>query len=298
MGCTEYAQSPQTLIFPDFVRIYFSTRTLDKTGKFLSHVAFVDFDKKFKKIIRISSEPVIPLGGLGAFDEHGIFPFSVVRHKNKIMAYTTGWTRRVSVSVDAAIGLAISDDGNKFEKVGLGPVLGPSLHEPFLVGDAFVRVYQDVFHMWYIHGVRWVDSGEGLAAERVYKIAHAISSDGVHWKKEGRQIIEDKLNKDECQALPTVIRIGSHFHLFFCYRECTDFRKNKNRSYKLGHASSEDLVNWIRDDKTVETTVEKDSWDSEMMCYPHVFEVDGEFFILYNGNEFGRFGFGIAKLEL
>ena len=34
-----------------------------------------------------------------------------------------------------------------------------------------------------------------------------------------------------------------------------------------------------------------------MISYPHVFELDGEIIMLYLGNEFGRYGFGLAKLE-
>ncbi len=48
-NCKQFAQSPQVVLFPDFVRIYFSTRELDKVGKYLSHVAFVDMDKRFNK---------------------------------------------------------------------------------------------------------------------------------------------------------------------------------------------------------------------------------------------------------
>src|SRR3989338_7138197 len=85
-GCFGVAQSPQTLIFDDFVRVYFSTRGGDDNGKYLSYVAFVDFDKKFQKIIKISDKVVIPLGDLGCFDEHGIFPFNVVRSERRILA--------------------------------------------------------------------------------------------------------------------------------------------------------------------------------------------------------------------
>ena len=34
-------------------------------------------------------------------------------------------------------------------------------------------------------------------------------------------------------------------------------------------------------------------WDSEMMCYPHIFTANEKVFLLYNGNEFGKFGFGV-----
>ncbi len=297
-NCVEFAQSPQTLIYDDFVRIYFSTRERDHSGKYLSHVSFVDMNKTFRNIIGIASKPVIPLGGLGCFDEHGIFPMNVCRVNDSIHAYTTGWNRRVSVSTDAAIGLAISGDGgDTFKKVGKGPVLSASLDEPFLVGDAFVKTYDDRFQMWYIHGKRWTTPVDGQAPERIYKIAHATSTDGVSWQKEGRQIVADKLGEDECQALPTVIYFQKRYHMFFCYRHATDFRTNPQRAYRLGYAFSDDLAYWVRNDENVGIDVSRTGWDSDMMCYPHVFEMDGDVFLLYNGNEFGRLGFGVAKLE-
>lgn len=297
-NCIGFAQSPQTLIYESYVRIFFSTRSLDSNGKYLSHVAFVDFDKQFKEVIRISVDVVIPLGGMGCFDEHGIFPCNVLRDGSEVFAYTTGWNRRVSVSTDAAIGLAISADGGlTFDKVGLGPVVAASLHEPFLVGDAFVRKFDETYHMWYIFGTRWVTHTLGASADRVYKIAHAISQDGREWKKEGRLIIDDKLGADECQALPSVVKIADRYHMYFCYRYASDFRRNSSRSYRIGYAFSDDLVDWTRDDASAGIDVSAEGWDSEMQCYPHVFEMDGEIYLLYNGNEFGRFGFGLAKLE-
>ncbi|MEI7956684.1 MAG: hypothetical protein WCJ66_16080, partial [Verrucomicrobiota bacterium] len=94
--CVQFAQSPQALVFDNFVRIYFSTRALDPVnGKFLSHIAFVDMDKNLRKVIGVSEQTVIPLGELGGFDEHGIFPMSVMRHGVDIYGYTCGWNRRV-----------------------------------------------------------------------------------------------------------------------------------------------------------------------------------------------------------
>ncbi|WP_216251248.1 hypothetical protein [Polynucleobacter sp. 71A-WALBACH] len=138
---------------------------------------------------------------------------------------------------------------------------------------------------------------DGEPPERVYKIAHAKSIDGISWEKEGRQIIVDRLNAEECQALPTIIKIEQRYHMFFCYREARDFRRNLSRGYRIGYAFSDDLIEWTREDESVGICLSEDGWDSEMQCYPHVFEMDGEVFLLYNGNEFGRFGFGLARLE-
>ncbi|MCP3775990.1 hypothetical protein NLX71_22250 [Paenibacillus sp. MZ04-78.2] len=291
-----FAQSPQTLVFDDFVRVYFSTRKKDK-DKYLSHIAFVDFDKSFKKVINISQNTVISLGRLGSFDEHGVFPMNVVRYDNDIYAYTSGWNRKSSVSVDTSIGLAVSNDnGLTFQKLGDGPVLTSSIHEPFLVGDPFVKIINNVFHMWYIYGVSWKFFGSNTQPDRVYKIGHAVSKDGVDWVKDNRQIISDSFH-DESQALPTVIYFKNKYHMFFCYRQSSDFRKNSSRAYRIGYACSNDLVNWVRDDEQAGINVTENSWDSDMMCYPHVFSFNDDVYLLYNGNEFGRHGFGLARLE-
>ncbi|MDO9468956.1 MAG: hypothetical protein Q7J36_16770 [Thiobacillus sp.] len=298
-GCTAFAQAPQALVFEDFVRIYFSTRFREPDGKYLSHIAFVDMKNNFRDIIAVSAHTVIELGKLGCFDEHGIFPMNVVRHGDLIYGYTSGVNRRVSVPADGAIGLAISrDDGFSFQRLGDGPVLAPSLHEPCIVVDPFVKICGDTFHMWYVFGLGWKRLAPDAAPDRVYKIGHASSRDGVHWtKEEGRQILGNRLGDDECQALPTVIAIDGRHHLFFCYRQSSDFRTNRDRAYRIGHAWSDDLVDWVRDDDTLALDVSAGDWDSDMLCYPHVFECDGRVYMLYNGNAFGRDGFGLAVLE-
>ena len=299
-NCREFAKSPQALVFKYFVRIYFCSCERDKTGKYLSHVAYVDMDKALRTIIGISTKPVVPLGKLGCFDEHGIFPINPVRVGNEIYSYTCGWNRRTSVSVDTSIGLVISkDDGVTFQRTGDGPILTSSLHEPYLVGDGYVKIIDEVFHMWYMYGTDWKKFSEDCPPERVYKIGHAFSMDGVRWLKDTyrENLIPSRLGELECQALPTVIEIGSIYHMFFCYRQASDFRENRERSYRIGHAYSKDLTAWYRDDNDPALDPSPSGWDSDMLCYPNVFELDNKVYLLYNGNEFGRYGFGVAVLE-
>lgn len=298
-NCKEFAQSPQTLVFDDYVRVYFSTRSRDASGKFLSHVAFVDMTKDLSSILRVSPRSAIPLGELGAFDEHGIFPMNVIRRNGVIYAYTCGWSRRVSVSVETGVGLAVShDEGESFRRVGAGPVLTSSPNEPFLVGDAFVFEVGELLHMWYIFGTEWKRYASDAPPDRTYKIGHAVSSDGIAWsKEEGRRIIADRLGHAESQALPTVVEIDGRYHMFFCYRQSFDFRANRDRGYRIGHAYSDDLQSWTRADDELLLDVSPDGWDSDMVCYPHVFRCAGKVYLLYNGNQFGRYGFGAAVLE-
>jgi hypothetical protein len=292
-----HAQSPQALVLDDRVRIYFSTRTIDKPNKFLSHVQYVDYDLGLKKQIGYSDHEVIALGKLGCFDEHGIFPLSPTPVGDEVYAYTNGISRRVSVAVETSIGFAVSSDkGKTYKRLGDGPLVSTSLNEPFLVGDPFVRVFEGKFHMFYLYGKKWSEETGSHPSERVYKIGHRTSDDGKTWATPGRGIIDDVVDENECQALPTVIKVDGLYHMYFCYRHMAGFRTEKGKGYKLGYAYSDDLVNWTRDDTKVGIELSESGWDSEMMCYPNIFSCNNTIYILYNGNGFGADGFGLAKL--
>jgi len=296
-GFSSFAKSPQALVFDDFIRIYFCAQKLDANGKYLSCPKFVDFNKSFSRVLEVSDKPIIELGNLGEFDEHGIFPFNPLFINGAVWGFTSGWSRRISVSIDMAIGLAISTDGGRyFNKHGSGgPILSAALNEPFLVGDPYVKLINNQFHMWYIFGTNWVRKKEDGEAERFYKIAHATSADGIEWLRDGLAIIPDAI-EDECQALPTIFQRNGRYHMYFCFRKAYDFRQNTANGYRLGYAYSDDLTHWHRDDSQSGLETSSNGWDSQMMCYPNTFECDNEIFMLYNGNEFGRHGFGLAKL--
>src|SRR3989338_298820 len=95
----QFAQGPATLIFDDFVRVYFSCRPMpDAQGQHVSYSGFVDLDRKnLLKIRRVSDKPILNLGQRGTFDEFGIYPVSVIRKDGAIWAYYGGWTRCESV---------------------------------------------------------------------------------------------------------------------------------------------------------------------------------------------------------
>jgi hypothetical protein len=84
--------------------------------------------------------------------------------------------------------------------------------------------------------------------------------------------------------------------MFFCYRWSAGYR-GRERGYRIGYAVSDDLENWTRDDSKAGIDVSPEGWDSEMVSYPHVFELDGRVRMLYLGNEVGRRGFGLAELD-
>jgi hypothetical protein len=85
--------------------------------------------------------------------------------------------------------------------------------------------------------------------------------------------------------------------MVFCYRQSFDFRKSRDRGYRIGHAWSDDLQNWMRDDNMIALDATPGDWDCDMQCYPHLFTCQNRVYMLYNGNEFGCYGFGLAVLD-
>ena len=76
-----------------------------------------------------------------------------------------------------------------------------------------------------------------------------------------------------------------------------NFRSGGDKSYKLGYASSYDLKQWDRDDSFIASISERTNWDESMQCYPNLFVFNGSLYCAYNGNEFGKLGFGLAKFK-
>tara|TARA_R110002049_G_scaffold82349_2_gene209555 strand:+ start:1236 stop:2204 length:969 start_codon:yes stop_codon:yes gene_type:complete len=293
----EFAQAPSVIIFDNFIRVYFSCRPKpDENGQYISYSAFVDLNRDdFSEILRFSKVPILSLGNLGTFDEFGTYPASVIKYKDGYRVYYAGWTRCESVPFNVAIGMGFSADGGKtFKKLGEGPVLSYSPDEPFILSGPKIRKFNNRFYLFYIAGSKWIlDNGK---PEPVYKIRMAISEDGLRWNKLNKNLIDSVSEKNEAQASPDVIFLNGKYHMFFSYRASKNYRGRDN-GYRIGYAFSNDLENWTRDDSRVGIDISSKGWDSEMISYPHVFELDNEIYMFYLGNGVGRGGFGAAKLE-
>lgn len=293
----EFAQAPSVLIFEETVRVYFSCRPpADAQGRYVSYSAYVDLNRKnLHEVLAVSKQPILQLGSLGTFDEFGTYPVSVIKNEEKYLAYYGGWTRCESVPFNVAIGYAESSDGGKtFTRIGEGPLLSYTVDEPFILSGPKIRKYNNTFYLFYIAGKKWIlDNGK---PEPVYTIRMATSPDGISFVKHNKDLVPWRIEPNEAQASPDVCFFDGKYHMFFCYRGSTNYR-GKDFGYRIGYASSTDLENWVREDDKAGITVSEEGWDSEMVSYPHVFELDGYIYMLYLGNHVGKFGFGLAKLQ-
>jgi hypothetical protein len=91
---------------------------------------------------------------------------------------------------------------------------------------------------------------------------------------------------------PCVVKNSSLYQMWYSYRG-----NKKIDTYRIGYAESKEGLVWNRKDKEAGIDVSSSGWDSEMICYPFVFKYAGDDYMLYNGNGYGKTGFGLAILE-
>ena len=126
-----------------------------------------------------------------------------------------------------------------------------------------------------------------------YHIKYAESSDGISWDRQGIVAIDYKDQLEYAISVPRVLKDPKgKFRMWFSSRA-----SSSADSYRIRYAESVDGINWVRKDDEVGIDISEDGWDSEMICYPYVFDHDGKKYMLYNGNGYGKTGFGLAVLE-
>ena len=290
-----HAYPPVANIQKNFWRIYFSSR--DKNN--ISRTSFIDVEPSNpKKIIYENPKPIIELGDLGSFDELGISPTCMVdKNENEKILYYIGRSVKKTVSFENFIGAASSFDGGKtFSKIA-GPIFGKDQTDPYFSATLHIVLLKKelLYKGFYMSGLRWENLDQ--RAEPIYTLKSAYSNDGITWIKCGEAL---KLKDDEggiCQC--SIIYLEDKYKMWYCYRKKLNYRNDANCSYRIGYAESSDLISWVRKDEDKENTlkISDQGWDSQMVCYPYVFEFDKKLWMIYNGNGFGKTGFGFAVYE-
>jgi hypothetical protein len=186
-----------------------------------------------------------------------------------------------------SIGLAISEHGGQFRRLSAAPLLDRIAVDPYLNASPWILVEDGRWRMWYVSGTGWkmVDS----RPRHYYHIKRAESADGLDWVRTGAVAI-DYGDGEFAFGRPCVLRDSEtrRYRMWFSVR---------GDAYRLGYAESIDGIVWERDDERANLPLSPSGWDSEMITYPVVFADNGRLQMLYNGNDYGRSGIGLATLS-
>ncbi|MTI38301.1 hypothetical protein [Fulvivirga lutimaris] len=276
------------------LNIYFSTR--DEYGRSLPDVITVDADNP-KTILATNNQPILKLGKKGTFDDCGVMPSWIIEHQGKKYLYYIGWNIRNTIPYHNAVGLAISEDGGKsFHKFSEGPLWDRDYREPHYSGTSCVIIDSNgIWRNWYLSCTEWRNVKDKM--EPRYHIKYAESFDGIDWIRKGKVSIDYKSEEEAGIVKASVIFEDSIYKMWYAYRNFTDYRIDVNNSYRIGYAESSDGIDFKRMDHLVDLDVSESGWDSLMISYPHVIDVNKQRLMFYNGNGFGQSGFGYAELK-
>lgn len=244
----------------------------------------VDFANNFN-VVSIDKTPLFSLGSLGAFDENGVsYPWLFEWNKQTYMLYV-GWMPTVLTPFMNGLGLAKELPDGTFQRVSRAPILPRNNDDYLSIGSSGVFVEDDKIRLYYTSFLKWGSSPK--EHKHYYVIKYAESQDGINWTRDNHICIDIKYDWEFSICRPSVIKLNGVYHMWFSYR---------GQGYQIGYASSVDGKNWQRDDTKSGISLSDTGWDSEMMCYCHVFLYNNSYYMLYCGNNYGKDGIGIAKL--
>jgi hypothetical protein len=268
----------------DIFNLYFGTR--NKENKSQIGRVKLRFDPPYNwTVLSIQENPVLSLGEPGCFDDSAIkTPWLISRGFEKYLFYT-GWMEGKGVSYYPSIGLAKYDPStnNIFRRVFTSPMIHRSnsspigFHSPCVIYDMgkYVMYNSNISH-WNVSG------NEKRSYYQIQKRTSPFC--GAGWT-EGKDLFNNY--SIDNMAKPHVITEDGVYKMWYSY---AIYGKHK---YRIGYAESLDGEKWeIQNDKIEFDVGSKDSFDSEMMAYPFIFNHNGYKYMLYNGNNFGKEGIG------
>jgi hypothetical protein len=209
----------------------------------------------------------------------------MVRNGSCRYLYYLGWNLGVTVPWRNSIGLTVSESPDaEFVRYSEAPIVDRSSVDPFSISYPCVLREGTLWRMWYGSNLDWGPNQTDMA----HLFKYAESSDGIHWQRDGRIAIPFASADEYAMSKPCVVPGADRYRMWYSYR---------GAAYRIGYAESADGLEWERRDNAVGIDVSDDGWDSEMIEYPFVFSHRDDTYMLYNGNAYGRTGFGIAILE-
>ena len=258
-----------------------------------SHI-FLSYATVSKGQVRLHGHPKLALipGAPCCFDCDGVISVCFVQHGGRFYLYYVGWQNLPDGLWICDTGRAVLDpDQLSLSREYQGPVLGRDKSNPLFAAATAFHVSGDVWQTWYNSGIKWEKTSHGW--KHYYGIHYAHSTNGVDWVCEPGLVLPFADEYEYAFGRPSVILVEDTYFMWYAHRATKTIE-----TYRIGFASSSDGRHWKRRDGLAGIDASSSGWDSEMICYPCVFEHQGLVYMLYNGNGYGKSGFGLAVMEL
>jgi hypothetical protein len=266
----------------DIYRIFYNGRDAQNR----SSVGAVDVNIVTRQIIADHYEPFFLHGPPGSFYADGLSIGNCYLYSGVTYMLFMGWRNPANAHWMGEIGRLVLSRSLSLSMDDKEAFFGLNETDPISLSYPWVLKQSDgEFLMWYGSTVNWGGEGE----EMVHLINFARSNDGADWRRFGH-ISPIEPGVAQAFSRPSVIMTSNQsFEMWYSYRA------GNGSSYRIGYASSECGQNWKFQPLAGGIGVSASGWDSQMIEYPYVFSHNGCRYMLYNGNDYGKTGFGLAK---
>jgi hypothetical protein len=268
----------------DVFRVFFSGRDL----KNRSSVGSVDINIVNRQVVYINNQPIFEHGPEGSFYSHGVSIGNCYEADGKRYMLFMGWQCPTEGHWRGEVGRLQVTPDYSLQLVETKPFMEINSTDPISLSYPWVMPRNHGgYHLWYGSTLSW-DAGNG---EMLHVLNYASSQKGDKWIRHGLAVPYE-LGRIQAFSRPTVIGNDDEgYHMWFSYRS------GKGEKYRIGYARSGDGIGWSLELENSGINVSEDGWDSEMIEYPFVFDHKGQRYMFYNGNGYGKTGFGLAVLE-
>jgi predicted GH43/DUF377 family glycosyl hydrolase len=189
------------------------------------------------------------------------------------------WAFNLAESFDAGVSWKRHDEGPMLERGDVDSPDGGGVFVPE------VRRIGDTWMMWY--------TAMKVAAGQRIQICLATSPDGIHWTKHP----ENPVLTDDYTTGPARNVISRCF-VRHAEGVFSMWYSHAKPDYRIKYAESLDGVHWEHSPiSPVLDAGPKGAWDSQMVEYPEVDLVNGQWRLWFCGNGFGTVGFATGEVE-
>ena len=264
------------------IALFWSTR--DRANRSYIFGANATLDSGLLEIDWKSVYLALAPGDDGAFDCDGVSCSDVrLDQAGNIELFYFGWQRLPSSHWLNGIGVAKGPIGSRLTRISAGPLLGRDMLDPFSVAYPFISRFNEK-EILYSSYTRFADPRTTASFNYVVKKAEIeLSSERLESRIE---LNIEEVNGSSAYSRPTVFRYGEKEVLLCSVR---------GSHYEI-RGWIQKSARWVRapylDGNSLRGPMSRDA-----TCYQFPFVSGANCFILYNGDQYGATGFGLAKLE-
>jgi len=224
-----------------------------------------------------STEPVLKPGGEGEWDDLRVSKPCVIYDGNIFRMWYVGETKKEG-KIIPKIGLAISQDGVKWEKYQDNPI--------FDLRDYNHDFADFLFYSWVLqesnHYKMWFSAAGKNDYKNIQSIGIAHSDDGMNWRVHPEPVLERDTTsvwENFYVANPMVFKKDSLYYMFYGGLGRFGFLFKEN----IGIARSYDGIKWEKyhDNPVLVYTYDSEAWDREFVTQPRVLKAESDKYYMW-----------------